>query len=66
MRILNILSGVAVLLTSIAYGHLLHHLFLGTPRPAVYGFSFVAGMTAGSVVGILSFIGGCLLLKRAR
>ena len=63
MRILNILSGLAVLFTTLAFAHLLHHHFLGASHrdPA-----FLAGMAILVVVGVLSFIGGCLLLRRGR
>jgi len=62
MRILNVLSGVAVLLTTLAFGHLLHHYIVnaGHGDPA-----FWAMLTPAVVVGILSLIGGCLLLKRS-
>jgi hypothetical protein len=63
MRILNILSGLAVLFTTLAFGHLLHHHFAGAPHdnPVVW-----AGFAVGAAVGIFSFLGGCLLLRRAR
>jgi hypothetical protein len=53
MRIVNILSGLAVLFTTLAFAHLLHHYFL-------------AGIGIGVVIGIFSFVGGCLLLRRGR
>ena len=66
MRILNILSGVAVLLTTLAFGHLLHRYFMGGSPADVHDPAFLAGMAAGAVVGIFSFIGGCLLLRHGR
>lgn len=66
MRILNILSGTAVLLTTLAFGHLLHRYFVGASPADVHDPAFLAGMAAGAVVGILSFIGGCLLVRQAR
>jgi hypothetical protein len=66
MRVLNILSGLAVLLTTLAFGHLLHRYFTGASPMDVHDPAFLAGMAAGAVVGILSFIGGCLLLRRGR
>jgi hypothetical protein len=65
MRIVNIFSGLAVLFTTLAFGHLLHHYFLNTGE-AAHSPPFLAGMALGAVVGILSFIGGCLLLRRGR
>lgn len=64
MRALNILCGVAVLFTTLAFAHLLHHHFLGAR--GAYDIAFVAGWAALAVVGVLSFIGGCLLLRRGR
>ena len=66
MRILNFLSGVAVLLTTLAFGHLLHRYFVGAPRESLHHPGFLAGMATGVTVGIFSFIGGCFLLRRAR
>ena len=66
MRVLNISSGLAVLLTTLAFGHLLHRYFVGAAPSGVHDPSFLAGMAAGAVVGVFSFIGGCLLLRRGR
>jgi hypothetical protein len=66
MRILNLLSGVAVLLTTLAFGHLLHRYFVGAPHESLHDSGFLAGMASGVTVGIFSFIGGCFLLRRAR
>jgi hypothetical protein len=66
MRILNILSGIAVLLTTLAFGHLLHRYFVDSPPGAVHVPGFLVPMAAAVVVGILSFIGGCLLLRSER
>ncbi len=66
MRVLNILSGIAVLLTTLALGHLLHRYFVGGLPGNVHDPAFLAGMAAGVAVGLFSFIGGCLLLRRGR
>lgn len=66
MRFLNIASGIAVLLTTLAFAHMLHHFGThfgpGDDRNPI----FVTGMAVGIVVGIFSLIGGCLLLRRGR
>ncbi len=64
MRVLNILCGLAVLFTTLAFAHLLHHHFLGAH--GAYDLAFVAGWAILVIVAILSFIGGCLLLRRGR
>ena len=67
MRILNILTGIAVLMTTLAFGHLLHHYyFIGASHDDVHNPAFLAGIAAGVIVLIFSFIGGCLLLRRGR
>jgi hypothetical protein len=63
---LNILSGVAVLLVTLAFGHLLHHYFIDASHEAIRSSTFWVGLAVAVVVGIFSFIGGCLLLRRSR
>ena len=65
MRILNILSGLAVLFTTLAFAHLLHHYYINAGE-AEHSPPFMAGMAIGIVDGIFSFIGGCLLIRRGR
>jgi hypothetical protein len=65
MRIVNILSGLAVLFTTLAFAHLLHHHFLHAGE-AAHSTTFLAGMGICVVVGIFSLIGGCLLIRRGR
>ena len=73
MRILNIVSGIAVLFTTLAFAHLVqHHFFYAATDDDAHNPVFLARMIPSMVVGVLSLIGGCLLLgvggsdKRAR
>jgi hypothetical protein len=63
MKILNVLSGIAVLITSAAYVHLVHHFANQSPHDNPV---FWAGLAFAVAVGILSFVGGGLLLRRGR
>jgi hypothetical protein len=66
MRMVNILSGVAVLLTTLAYAHLLHRYFVDSPAEAFHNPVFWLSFAFGGAVGIFSFIGGAILLRRGR
>jgi hypothetical protein len=63
MRILNLISGIAVFFTSLAFVHLFHHFAKHAPldHPATLVLLVVC-----AVAGIFSFVGGFLLLKSAR
>jgi hypothetical protein len=67
MRILNIVCGVAVILTTLHSAHLLqHHFWDDALQDVVRGSAFWVGLAIVAVMGIFSLIGGCLLLKRSR
>jgi hypothetical protein len=63
MRILERLSGLAVLLLALHFVHMLHHFY---KHATDHTPAFWAGMLAAVVVWMLALIGGCLLLKRSR
>jgi hypothetical protein len=67
MRILNIVCGVSVVLTTLHSAHLLQHHFWGDAPPGVvHSPAFWAGLAVVAVMAIFSLIGGGLLLKRGR
>jgi hypothetical protein len=66
MRVLTVLCGVAVLLVTLAYGHLLHHYFVNTSAEAAQNPVFWLSFSFGVGVGIFSFIGGAMLVRRGR
>jgi hypothetical protein len=66
MRILNVVTGLMVLFTTLAYAHLLHHFSTHASHEDMYNPIFWVGMALGIGAGILSFIGGCLLIRRGR
>ncbi len=64
MRVLNIASGVSLLFTTLAYGHVLHRYFVDAPHDTYRDPLFWAAIFAALGAATFSFIGGCLLLKR--
>jgi hypothetical protein len=66
MRVLNLVSGVCVLFSTLAFGHLLeHHFSHASPedyRSPVFWFLVVLA----AATGFFSLVGGFLLLKRSR
>jgi hypothetical protein len=64
MRALRIASGVSVLFTSLAYGHLLHHHAVHAGPSDFHNPIFAVSYAVAVVAGVLAVIGGILLLKR--
>jgi uncharacterized membrane protein len=66
MRILHVVCGIAVLLNALHLTHAIHHFSSAASTQDVQSPFFWAGIATASLVGILSFLGGILLLKRSR
>jgi uncharacterized membrane protein len=64
MRALYILSGIAVLITSLHLVHAIHHFYAVGSQAGMHGAALWSAMLAAIVIDVLSFIGGCLLLRR--
>jgi hypothetical protein len=63
MGALRIVSGIAVLITSLHMGHAMHHFFA---HASEHSGPFWAGMVLAGISGVFSFVGGCLLLRPDR
>jgi hypothetical protein len=63
MRALNMVCGIAVLILSLHMVHAIHH-FISHPPDEAHGAVFFCVLVAGIAIGVLSFIGGILLVKR--
>ena len=66
MRILNIVCGIAVIITTLHLAHGMHHFLSATSHEGMHGAALYSAMTLAAVIWLLSLVGGCLLLRRAR
>ena len=65
MRILIFVCGVAVLLTTFGYAHIIHHYAMEAIRDGGTAGFWLAIVIAG-LIGMLSFIGGGILIRLSR
>jgi alcohol dehydrogenase class IV len=66
MRDLNIICGIAVIVTTLHLAHGMHHFLSATSHEGMHGIALYSVMTTAVAIWILSLVGGCLLLHRAR
>jgi predicted DNA repair protein MutK len=66
MRILQVVTGIAVVLTSLHFGHAIHHFLTQASPEDLHSPAIWAAVIAAIIVAILSLIGGVLLVARKR
>ncbi len=66
MRALNILCGLCVLFTTLAFAHIMHHHIVHASHQDFHTPLFWVLVLSTGATGILSLVGGILLLKRPR
>jgi hypothetical protein len=63
MRALKIICGIAILITALHFGHGVQHFYYHHGHDGMHGPALFAAMGAAILMALLSFIGGCLLIK---
>jgi len=66
MRALNIICGIAVIITTLHLAHGVHHFLSATSHEGMHGIALYSVTATAVVLWLLSLLGGCLLLRRAR
>ena len=66
MRALNIICGIAVIITTLHLAHGMHHFLSATSHEGIRGIALYSVTTTAIVIWLLSLVGGCLLLRRTR
>lgn len=66
MRILQTVCGIAVLLNALHLAHAIHHFASGASGADTQSPFFWVGIVMAALIGVLSFLGGLLLLKPRR
>ena len=66
MRALNIICGIAVIITTLHLAHGMHHFLSATSHEGMHEIALYSVMTLAVAIWVLSLVGGGLLLRRAR
>ena len=66
MRALNVVCGLAVLLTTLHLAHAIHHFYTHSSPQDLQSPIYWLGMAVAGIMGVLSLVGGVLLLAQAR
>jgi hypothetical protein len=62
MRVLKIVSGIAVILTALHFAHAIHHFYAMEPTR---GPGLWAALLCAGLVDLLALVGGSLLIRQS-
>jgi len=65
MRFLNIICGIAVIITTLHLAHGVHHFLSNASHEGMHGLALYATVATTAIIWVLSLAGGCLLIRRA-